>query len=345
MAEPRLIPELRGLAGPKASLRLELLASLGTVLLTAMGTAHGQTPDTPTPPSADTPAQSTTVAPPQGTPTETAPSNGQATVTIEAQRKIYDEVTHFVSSVTIRYQDEAIARWNLPICPQVAGLTRDKGEFVLYQISQVARTAGVQLAGEKCEPNFFVVVSSQPDKVLQNWIDHYGLRYDRTYGIAEYNRALESHSPVRILYNAELRPAISHGAAKDSQQKQMGSSITASGAPSNWIYDRSRLDYVEVKTLNSAFIVVDANRVVGLNMTQLADYVAMAGMTRMRVDANIDAAMPPTILRMFQNPKDAPQSLTNWDQAFLYSLYKTDQTSTQQLPMIRSTMVSRILPN
>jgi len=47
----------------------------------------------------------------------------------------------------------------------VAGLPRDKGEFVLARLSQVASDAGIPLAPEKCAPNFLVVVTPDPDEM------------------------------------------------------------------------------------------------------------------------------------------------------------------------------------
>lgn len=47
-------------------------------------------------------------------------------------------------------------------------------------------------------------------------------------------------------------------------------------------------------------IVVDSNRMQGVNAGQLADYVAMVGLAEIRVDA--DTGPVPTILQLFRAP-------------------------------------------
>jgi hypothetical protein len=78
-----------------------------------------------------------------------------------------------------------------------------------------------------------------------------------------------------------------------------------------------------------------------LNLGQLADYIAMLGLAEIRLDGDFDGIS--TILRLFERSGDPPpQSLTQWDQAFLYSLYDTQQASMQQPSMIRTSMVDRM---
>jgi hypothetical protein len=49
----------------------------------------------------------------------------------------------------------------------VSGLPEQEGEFVLGRVSEIARAAGVPLAGEQCRPNLFVWVTSHPKELLQ----------------------------------------------------------------------------------------------------------------------------------------------------------------------------------
>ncbi|MBV8806245.1 MAG: hypothetical protein JO042_14400 [Sinobacteraceae bacterium] len=55
--------------------------------------------------------------------------SAQDTVTIEAQRKreIKHQISHFVSSVVVSYLNDSLERWDTPICPLVAGLSRERG--------------------------------------------------------------------------------------------------------------------------------------------------------------------------------------------------------------------------
>src|SRR5580700_493100 len=75
-------------------------------------------------------------------------------VTIEAQRyreQLRQEVNEFIHATIVKpHSDESLLRWDSPVCPLVAGMKREEGEFVLRRLSEVARTAKAPLAGEKC---------------------------------------------------------------------------------------------------------------------------------------------------------------------------------------------------
>jgi hypothetical protein len=80
-------------------------------------------------------------------------------------------VKTFVSGITKVPFEDSLARWQkeMPICPQVAGLTHDHGEYILSRLSQNAAAAGAPLAPESCNPNFYVIVTSVPDELMAAW--------------------------------------------------------------------------------------------------------------------------------------------------------------------------------
>ncbi len=104
-----------------------------------------------------------------------ASTHGKApveTITIEAKRKRKEAergVSRFIFAVPIHYLDDSLSRWNSPICPLVAGLPREQGEFVLARLSQIVIAAKASLAGEHCKPNFYAIVTREPDKLLKKW--------------------------------------------------------------------------------------------------------------------------------------------------------------------------------
>jgi hypothetical protein len=105
----------------------------------------------------------------------TPASSGKApldTVTVEAQRErkeLEREVNEFVFAVAVRSVHDSLSRWNTPVCPLVAGLPKEQGEFVLARLSQIATAAKAPLAGEHCTANFYVIVTSQPELLLKKW--------------------------------------------------------------------------------------------------------------------------------------------------------------------------------
>jgi len=89
------------------------------------------------------------------------------------------------------------------------------------------------------------------------------------------------------------------------------------------------------------FVIVDRTRLRGVESGQLADYVAMVGFAKLKPDAHLGDA--PTILKLFNGaPQDAPSGMTLWDQAFLKSLYATEQTAKAQRGQIARAMVREI---
>src|SRR5271163_1605563 len=97
-------------------------------------------------------------------------------VTVTAPRELEQlrqEVDSFVSSAITRpYGDDSLLRWDHPVCPRVAGLRREGGEFVLLRLSQIARAAHAPLGPENCKPNLLVIVAENPEKFLRLWWRH-----------------------------------------------------------------------------------------------------------------------------------------------------------------------------
>jgi hypothetical protein len=84
------------------------------------------------------------------------PPPGLDQITVESQREralLEREVSTYVSAITVAPFQESLARWRNAICPLVAGLPRDHGEFILKRVSQIAGDAGVPLAPDHCRGN------------------------------------------------------------------------------------------------------------------------------------------------------------------------------------------------
>ncbi len=76
----------------------------------------------------------------------------------------------------------------------------------------------------------------------------------------------------------------------------------------------------------SIFAIIDTHRTEHHTLEQLTDYVAMAGLTNVDLDADLGSA--PSILRLFAPPgENQPSGLSSWDAAFLKALYQSNQTS------------------
>jgi len=271
-------------------------------------------------------------------------------VTIEGAKvqALRREVHRFVTAVVVRPSDETLWRWNTPVCPLVAGLPRAFGEFILRRISKAAADAHAPLAGKVCHPNLFVVGTNAPDLLLKTWVKREPWMYDKRNGFEPIQRFLDSKRPIRAWYNSVLGcgdagpagPGTSTLSIASMTGTGGGSSTFEAGVPSCSDGIDSHLNYADTRSISSALVVIDGRQMKNVDIQQLADYVAMAGLADVRLD--VDPGAAPTILRLFSRDGTPPEGLTRWDRALLYALYNTRQQDKQQVGDMESTMVGRI---
>lgn len=250
-----------------------------------------------------TPASSVTESPPTLPPA----AAGEDGATLEHR------VDAFVRAITRNADGDSPVRWNTPICLLVAGLAAEDRRIVADHLSQISSFAGAPLARAPCRPNFIVVATSEPDDVLKEW-------YARDKGIfgdstsAQIRQFLGSSQsrPVRVWYN------IDWGRKSGTRNGHF--------VPSNARAESSVFVGNAVFDFLSIFAIIDTHRTEHTALDQLSDYVAMAGLTNVDLDADLGDA--PSILRLFApSTERQPSGLSRWDTAFLKALYQSDQTS------------------
>jgi len=250
-------------------------------------------------------------------------------VTVEARRQrelLERQVSTFVSGIVITPKYESLWRWQLPICPLVAGLPFEEGKFVFQRVSQVASEAGIPLGAPNCRPNLLIVMTREPEALLEDWWDQQPRLFNTDRGVAGIKRIIRGAAPVRVFYNAcsvppPMRKTFAIGVLANCDKGKLG----------------SRLSWTTVRVIYSVVIVVDKRQTENLELGPLTDYVAMLSLAQIRRDPDLGAA--PTILRLFdQSDAPAPQALSTWDQAFLKSLYDTDASKVAHLSQIKHRM-------
>jgi len=124
-------------------------------------------------------------------------------ITVQSQRdreKLKHDVNAFVATAIVQSRyDESLERWTYaPICPLVAGLNKEQGEFILARLSEIAKIAGAPLAPEKCKPNLFVIVSPDPEPTLKKLADrHNGEAFNYATG-AQLKQFVGISRPIRV---------------------------------------------------------------------------------------------------------------------------------------------------
>jgi hypothetical protein len=270
-----------------------------------------------------------------------APPLDSITVQGKKEReKLQKDVDRFVSSAVMHYWDRPLLRWNTPVCPLVAGLPREQGEFILRRLSQIIRTAGAPLGPEMCKANFLVLVTSEPEELLEKLRKKKPGMFDLRDGMGTVKHFLRTERPVRVWYNWEYA---GDGASAFAASATITGSSSPSGAVSGYPVlpsSNSRLSYSSGRSIDTAIIAVDIPRMKGVNLGQISDYVAMVGLAEINMDKEIDNA--PSVLRLFSEAGGAPtEGMSSWDQALLRSLYGTraedgNQTSSMETQMLDS---------
>lgn len=243
-------------------------------------------------------------------------------VTVEADRAtLQHRLFTFVSTLSrATPRDEALRRWQVPICPLVMGLTREQGEFVLERLSQIASQAGAPLDKEGCvQPNLAVVVAQNPDKLLEDWNRHHRMFVGPRESEARFQRFRHQPRPIRVWYNHDFGSARGDPVLTGSLQLGRGFSATPSGGYNSL---GSKMNVRDVLAFSSVAVIVDGREIVGLQIRQITDYIVMAALTEVDLDAPLGDA--PTILRLFSARaagQPPPEQLTSWDREFLKGLY------------------------
>jgi hypothetical protein len=300
--------------------RLVAIATLGMVgllLAGAAATAAAQQAAAPSSAPAD-PAAASDAAPLQQ-------------VTIE-KRILEQKARSFVMNVTGAsgfYLDAPVQLWRRPICPMVAGLPPEAGQHVFDHLDDVLASVGVPRGKVGCHPNFFFIVTAEPESVLNGaWKHRWNLFGDASPTLVE--RFIRTPRPVRVWYNTILSgrdtAATTAGSVPGLSSDTTLNGSTFGELPS--VEDDGngvRARFMALTDLLAVIAIVDPTKVQGFNWDQVVDYVTMAGLTRVAPD--VDLGDTPSILRLFSvDSASRPAGLSEWDRTFLKELYDTDPT-------------------
>jgi hypothetical protein len=256
-------------------------------------------------------------------------------VTVTANRvELEKKVAKFVYQIATLQNGEGLARWRIPVCPIVAGVSQQQGDFTTTRISEVARAAGVPVAEAPCRPNLLVFVTADAKQFFSGMSMRTRLLTFAGAYPSVIDEFIRTPRPVRIWYKTAM--ATPDGRTLGDTDRT-DSSDQAFGIPAV----QPETAYARISAIwgmRRVLVVVEQARLQGVALGQFADYVAMAGLAQIKVGAQLGDA--PTILKLFDaTPQAAPAGMSDWDRAFLKSLYATESTSKGQRGQIAHTIV------
>ena len=234
------------------------------------------------------------LAPAQGAPQ--APPDNE--VVVEAQRR--NVLRSFVESFANAGLSEQLARWKDEICPVVAGIAAAEAQWIERRILELGKTVGLRRGPSNCAPSIIVLVDPEPDKLAKAVANN----IPRDDGLMRLRHFLASDRPVRWV----------------SVTDECGDGCSL---------PNSRLVKATTPTFAGILVLVDARRLSGITLGELADYVALVALTNPKNGRQNPSS---SILSMFDRPRPAggQYALTARDLGFLSGLYRTQYNDTLQ---------------
>lgn len=227
---------------------------------------------------------------------------------VEADSVDAGEVRQQARAVTPRGGaiNEPLARFQSPVCVGVWGLSGPSASFVIDRIYYNAEAAGIAVDDRPgCAANVIVAFVADPRAEFEALV---AARHHlvEPLSLDERARVRRSAGPSLAWYVVSTRTASGEG---------------RSGHPPIFESTQTtRLTTTTRRDLELAMVMIDSDLLADLDALALADYATMRALARTRTVEQGENATG-TILALFDDPVHAPQSLTDFDRAYLASLY------------------------
>ena len=256
---------------------------------------------------------------PTQVPTQDQPSG---TIVVQGVRERDKEVGRFVDALTDAPVFGQLSRFNYAVCPAAVGLGEAQNRAIERRMKDVARAAAIRVDKPGCRPNALLIVAPDKADLIGQMSRKYPAYFHGT-NPSDIRRMMRDPSPAAA-WHVEGR-VDSDGL--EAQRDIDGRRITERMDTPSRVGTSSRPHFV------ASIVVVDRAAVTGLSLVQLADYAAMRAFARTD-PRRAGRSAAPTILSAIEAPNNSlvPVTLTQWDLAFLKSLYASspDRTATSQ---------------
>jgi hypothetical protein len=201
---------------------------------------------------------------------------------------------------------EPLARFQDPICPGVWGLSAESAQYIIDRIYHNAEAAGLDLDETPgCGANVIAVFVDEPLAEFEEMARHHH-QFVHPLSFDEKKRVRETEGPV-LAWNIVAT-------------RTTGGQDRSGRPPVFDATDTTRLNAGTRRDILASVIMIDTDLLEDLDGLALADYATMRLLARTRPVDNGEAAYG-TILSLFDDPVNAPQSMTAFDRAYLASLY------------------------
>ena len=234
------------------------------------------------------------------------------TIVVQGIRDPKKQITRFVDALTDTPASGQLSRFDWAVCPAAVGLGDARGAIIAQRMLQVAEAAAIPVDKPGCKPNVLLFVARDKSELISQLYRKYPAYFGGVDRSAVM-RMIRDPSPAAAWHVEGRLDADGIAVSRDRITGQ--ETIERTDSP-------SRLSTASRPHFLASIVVVDLDSLAGLTVTQLADYAAMRAFARTD-PRRVAKASAPTILSAIEAPMDSPVplTLTDWDLAFLKSLY------------------------
>jgi len=237
-------------------------------------------------------------------------------------RPLEERARQFVDEIAQPVRRRGLARWAQPVCFGVVNFSGDAARAIADQLVVRADELGLPVGDLDCRPNVFVIGTDDGPATAQAWAERSPGAFRPPVGSTVAGRRALDHFvssddavrwwhisiPMHFdIFDQQLRPAVRLPGRPPEQLRVFAKSQHQS---------RIRDDMVK------AMVLVDVERLADVTIAQLCDYLLMVAYAQ--IDPQGETGSFETILNLFEEP--SIPGLTEWDRAYLNSLYEYDPT-------------------
>lgn len=246
----------------------------------------------------------------------TAQDSEDPDITVQAEReKRHQEATQQAREITPRSRTiaSAIARFQEPICPGTLGLDPESARLVNDRIMYNAEMIGLPVAeGEGCEANIIVAIVPDP---REDFADLRKRDHPLVRGVSFWERKRISWQEGPVLaWN------VTQTKTRDGQGRSGGAAFDTT--------DSSRLSLGTRLDILLSVILIDDDVIGDADGVALADYATMRALAQTQPPEG-DTTFG-TVLAMFNEDAISSQRLTEFDLAYLRSIYESRDNAPSQ---------------
>ena len=240
---------------------------------------------------------------------EAGDPNSTIVVTGEVERQVdEEEVRSQARAITPRGNTigAPLARFQQPVCAGVWGLEGESAQMMIDRIYYNAEAAGLSLNEEAgCAANVVVAFAADPHAEFESLRE---AQHPLVEGLSFWDRKRVTMVQGPVLAWSVVSTRTANGQTRGGQPPVFDGT------------EMSRLSSATRRDIESAVVLIDVDALGMIDGIAVADYASMRLLARTRPPRGDEPAYA-TILSLFDNPAQAPERMTDFDRAYLASLY------------------------